>query len=165
MANTVRAIPEGYHSITPSLTCREAAKAIDFYKKAFGAKENHRMQGPDGKIGHAELQIGDSRLMLNDEFPSMASGPDPNSKSAPSSYLLIYTSDVDTAFNKAVSAGCKVTMPLQNQFWGDRYGRLADPFGHHWGLAQHVEDVAPAEMERRAKEWQEKMAKSAGAHN
>ena len=91
--------------------------------------------------------------------------PDPNSKSAPSSYLFIYTEDVDTAFNKAVSAGCKVTMPLQNQFWGDRYGRLADPFGHHWGMAQHVEDVAPAEMERRAKEWQEKMAKSAGGHN
>jgi PhnB protein len=165
MPNTVRAIPEGYHSITPSLTCREASKAIEFYKKALGAKENHRMQGPDGKIGHAEMQIGDSRFMLNDEFPSMAAAPNSNSKSAPSSYLFIYTEDVDTAFNKAVAAGCKVTMPLQNQFWGDRFGKLADPFGHHWGLAQHVEDVAPAEMDRRAKEWQEKMAKSAGGHN
>jgi PhnB protein len=165
MANTVRAIPEGYHTITPALTCRDAAKAIDFYKKALGAKEINRMEGPDGKIGHAELQIGDSKFMLSDEYPQMASAPDPNSKSAPSSYLFIYSSDVDNDFNKAVSAGCKVTMPLQNQFWGDRYGRLTDPFGHHWGLAQHVEDVAPAEMERRAKEWQEKMAKSAGGHN
>jgi PhnB protein len=111
------------------------------------------------------LQIGDSKFMLSDEYPQMASAPDANSKSAPSSYLFIYSTDVDNDFNRAVSAGCKVTMPLQDQFWGDRYGRLSDPFGHHWGLAQHVEDVAPAEMERRAKEWQEKMAKSAGAHN
>jgi PhnB protein len=163
MANNVRAIPEGYHAITPALTCKDAAKAIDFYKKALGAKEIHRMEGPDGKIGHAELQLGDSKFMLNDEFPGMASGPDSKTKSGPSSYLFIYTEDVDTTFNKAVSAGCQVTMPLQNQFWGDRFGKFVDPFGHHWGMAQHVEDVAPAEMERRAKEWQEKMAKSAGA--
>src|SRR6202048_4998519 len=98
MANNVRAIPEGYHTITPALTCRGAAKAIDFYKQAFGAKEIHRMEGPDGKIGHAEMQIGDSKFMLNDEFGSMASAPDPNSKSAPSSYLFLYFEDVATGF-------------------------------------------------------------------
>ncbi len=159
------AVPEGYHTITPALTCKDAVKAIDFYKQALGAKELSRMEGPGGKIGHAELQIGDSKFMISDEFPGMSSGPDPDAKSGPSSYLFIYTDDVDSAFNKAVSAGCKVTMPLQDQFWGDRYGRLSDPFGHHWGMAEHVEDVAPAEMERRAKEWQERMTKSAGSHN
>jgi PhnB protein len=161
MANTVRAIPEGYHSITPALTCKNAAKAIDFYKEALGAKEIMRMEGPGGIIGHAELQIGDSRFFVNDEFPGMASAPDPNTKSS-SSYLFIYTDDVDTVYNRAVAAGCKATMPLQNQFWGDRYGKLADPYGHHWGLAQHVEDVAPEEMQRRSKEWQASMSKSAG---
>jgi PhnB protein len=161
MANTVRGIPEGYHTMTPALTCKEAAQAIDFYKKAFGAKEISRMEGPGGKIGHAELQIGDSKFFLNDEFPGMAGGPDPNVK-APSSYLFIYSENVDNDFNQAVAAGCTATMPLADQFWGDRFGKLKDPFGHHWGMAQHMEDVAPAEMERRAKEWQAKMAKSAG---
>jgi len=158
-----KAIPEGFHTITPALTCKGAAKAIDFYKQAFGATEISRME-MGGMIGHAELQIGDSRFFVSDEFPGMASGPDPNSKS-PSSYLFLYTDDVDKVYNRALSAGCTPTMPLQNQFWGDRYGKLSDPFGHHWGLAQHVEDVAPEEMERRAKEWQASMAKSAGASN
>ena len=161
MANNVHAIPEGYHSITPALTCKNAAKAIDFYKEALGAKEINRMEMPGGMIGHAELQIGDSRFFVSDEYPGMSTGPDPNAK-APSSYLFIYTDDVDTAYDKAVSAGCKAAMPLQNQFWGDRYGKLVDPFGHHWGLAQHVEDVTPEEVERRGKEWQASMAKSAG---
>jgi PhnB protein len=157
----VKAIPEGFHSITPALTCKGAAKAIDLYKQAFGATEISRME-MGGMIAHAELQIGDSRIFISDEFPGMATAPDPNSK-APSSYLFIYTDDVDKVYNQAVSAGCKPTMPLQNQFWGDRYGKLSDPFGHHWGLSQHVEDVAPEEMERRAKEWEASMAKSAGA--
>jgi PhnB protein len=161
MTNNVSAIPKGYHSITPALTCKDAAKAIDFYKEALGATEISRMEMPGGKIGHAELQIGDSKFFLNDEYPRMASAPDPNSKSAPIS-LFVYAEDVDSLFNNAVAAGCKVTMPLQNQFWGDRYGKLADPFGHHWGLAQHIEDVAPDEMERRSKEWQANMAKTAG---
>ena len=164
MADKVRAIPEGYHSITPALTCKNAAKAIDFYKQALGAKEINRMEMPGGMIGHAELQIGDSKIFISDEFPGMSSGPDSNAK-APSSYLFIYSDDVDTAYNKAVSAGCKPTMPLQNQFWGDRYGKLSDPFGHHWGLAQHIEDVPAEEMDRRAKEWQASMAKSAGGQN
>jgi PhnB protein len=158
-----KAIPEGFHSITPALTCKGAAQAIDLYKQAFGATEISRME-MGGMIAHAELQIGDSRIFISDEFPGMAVAPDPNSKS-PSSYLFIYTDDVDKVYNQAVSAGCKPTMPLQNQFWGDRYGKLTDPFGHHWGLSQHVEDVAPEEMERRAKEWQASMAKSAGASN
>jgi PhnB protein len=162
MAN---AVPDGYHTITPALTCKDAAKAIDFYKNALGAKEISRMEGPGGMIGHAELQIGDSKFFISDVFPGMSSAPETGGKSAPSSYLFIYTQDVDTAFNKAVSAGCTVTMPLQDQFWGDRYGRFSDPFGHSWGMAEHVEDVAPAEMERRAKEWQANMAKSAGGAN
>jgi PhnB protein len=153
MAN-VKPIPEGYHTITPSLTCKHAAKAIDFYKKAFGAKEKHRMEGPGGTIGHAELIIGDSHIMVNDEFPGMSHAPtDQNG-----GYLLLYVNDCDKVFNDAVAAGAKVVMPLANQFWGDRFGRFTDPFGHSWGVGTHVEDVSPEEMERRAKEWQAKAA-------
>jgi PhnB protein len=162
MANNVHAIPEGFHSITPALTCKGASKAIDFYKQALGAKEVSRMEMPGGMIGHADLQVGDSHFFVSDAFLGMSSGPEGKT---PSSYLVIYTDDVDSAFNKAVSAGCTVTMPLQDMFWGDRYGKFTDPFGHHWGMAQHVEDVAPDEMERRSREWQASMAKSAGGQN
>lgn len=159
--SAVRAIPEGYHSLTPSLVCKGAARAIEFYKEAFHAKEIHRMVGPGDKIGHAELQIGDSRLMLSDEFPGMATAP--GSTPITSSAIMLYTDNVDTMFDRAIKAGAKVEMPLQNQFWGDRYGKLRDPFGHSWGLAQHVEDVAPAEMERRGKAWMAQMTgKAAG---
>jgi PhnB protein len=162
--SVVRPVPEGYHSLTPTLVCKDAAQAIDFYKQAFQAKELGRMTGPGGKIGHAELQIGDSRLMLSDEFPGMASAPGPTPNTSCS--IVIYTDNVDTMFERAVKAGAKVEMPLQNQFWGDRYGKLRDPFGHQWGLAQHVEDVAPAEMERRSKAWMaEFSAKASGAHS
>lgn len=161
--STVRAVPQGYHSLTPALVCKNAARAIEFYKQAFDAKELHRMQGPGDKIGHAELQIGDSRLMLSDEFPGMANAPSENTTS---NTIVLYTDNVDAVFERAVKAGAKVEMPLENQFWGDRYGKLRDPFGHQWGLAQHVEDVAPAEMERRAKAWMTEMSKKAvGAHN
>ena len=156
----VRPIPEGYHSITPSITCKGAAKAIDFYKEVFHAKELSRMTMPGNMIGHADLLIGDSHLMLNDEFPGMASAPSPNS--TPSVNLFVYTENVDQLFDRAVKAGCKVEMPLSNQFWGDRYGKLRDPFGHQWGLAQHIEDVAPEEMKRRSDEWAAKMSKAAG---
>jgi PhnB protein len=162
MANNVHAIPEGFHSITPALTCKGAAKAIDFYKQALGAKEISRMEMDGGMIGHADLQIGDSHFFVNDEFPGMAAAPDGK---VPSVSLFVYTEDVDSVFNNAVAAGCTVTMPLQDMFWGDRYGKFIDPFGHHWGLAQHVEDVSPEETERRSKEWQAKMAKSAGGQN
>jgi PhnB protein len=160
MPNPVRAIPEGYQTITPALTCKNAAQAIDFYKSVFGAKEIMRMPGPGGMVMHAEIQIGNSRMMLADEFPGMSCAPTPGALSASS--LFLYLDDVDAIFNGAVAAGAKVDMPLTNQFWGDRYGKVTDPFGHQWGLAQHVEDVAPDEMKRRSQEWTAKMAKAAG---
>ena len=161
MSNPVQAIPKGYHTITPYLTCKSSAQAIEYYKSVFGATEIMRMSGPDGKIGHAEMQIGDSKLMLADEFPGMSAAPTPGSKSPCA--LFLYLENVDATFNRAVSAGAKVDMPLANQFWGDRYGKLTDPFGHQWALAQHVEDVSPDEMMRRQKEFAAKMAKGATA--
>ena len=161
MTNLVRPVPEGYHSLTPQLTCRDAARAIDFYKNVFGATEVTRMAGPDGKIMHAELKIGDSHLMLNDEFPGVAAAPTP---SAPhSSSLFFYMKDVDSVYNRAVAAGSRIDMPLNNMFWGDRYGKVTDPFGHQWGLATHVEDVTPEEMKRRSAAEMAKMAKAASA--
>lgn len=160
MSNPVRAIPEGYHSISPSLTCKDAARAIEFYKSVFGATEIMRMPGPGGIIMHAELRIGDSVIFVNDEVPGIAVAPAPDG--TPSSYLFLYTEDVDAVYNRAVSMGSKVAMPLENMFWGDRYGKVMDPFGHQWGLAQHVEDVAPAEMKRRQEDMAAKMAKAAG---
>ena len=158
MAN-LRAIPEGYHSISPSLTCRDAARAIDFYKRVFGATEIMRMPGPGGKVGHAELRIGDSVIFVSDPFPGMSAASE--SGAAPVIYLFLYTEDVDSVFNRAVQAGCRVEMPLADMFWGDRFGKITDPFGHQWGLATHVEDVAPEEMKRRSEEWTKKMAKAA----
>jgi PhnB protein len=160
----VRPIPEGYHSITPQLTCRDAAKAIEFYKKAFGAKELMRMPGPGGKVMHAELEIGDSRFFLNDEMPGMSVAPAPAKLHA--NALCIYTTDADATFARAVEAGAQADMPVALMFWGDRYGKLTDPFGHQWGLATHVEDVAPDEMQRRMEEMNKQMsAKAAGASN
>ena len=163
MSNPVRAIPQGYHTVTPYLTCKSSAKAIDFYKSVFGATEIMRMAGPDDKIGHAEIRIGDSHIMLADEFPGMSSAPTPGAKNACG--LFVYLEDVDATFNRAVAAGAKVDMPLANQFWGDRYGKITDPFGHNWGLAQHVEDVAPDEMKRRSAEFAAKMAKAASGQS
>jgi PhnB protein len=160
----VRPIPEGYHSLTPQLTCRDAGKAIDFYKKVFGARELMRMPSPDGKVMHSELQIGDSRLMVNDEMPGMSVAPEPSALH--SSYLFIYIENVDAVFNRGVDAGAHVDMPLANMFWGDRYGKFTDPFGHQWGIATHVEDVAPDEMQRRMDAEMKKMsAKAASASN
>jgi PhnB protein len=160
--SAVHAIPEGYHSLTPMIVCNNAAKAIEFYKEAFHAKVLARMDGPGDKIGHAELQIGDSRLMLSDEFPGMATAPGPTPNTSNS--IVLYTDNVDSVFDRAVKAGAKVEMPLQDQFWGDRYGKVRDPFGHQWGLAQHIEEVAPEEMKKRAKAWMDKMSKAAGGH-
>jgi PhnB protein len=156
----VRAIPEGYHSITPAIVCKNAAQAIDFYKEVFQAKEILRMAGPGNSIGHAELQIGDSRLMLSDEFPGMAQAPGATPNTSYS--LFVYTENVDVVFDRAVKSGCKVEMPLSNQFWGDRYGKVRDPFGHQWGLAQHVEDVPMEEMKKRSEAFMSKMSKAAG---
>lgn len=156
----VRAIPEGHHSITPTLTCKGAAKAIDFYKQVFGAKEISRMEGPGGMIMHAEIVIGDSPLMLSDEIPGMVAAPNPDAPASSSLYL--YMENIDAVYDRAVKGGCKVVMPLMDQFWGDRFGSIQDPFGHRWGLAQHIEDVSGEEMGRRSKAWQEQMSKSAG---
>jgi PhnB protein len=163
MSNAVRPIPEGYHSLTPQLTCRDASSAIDFYKTVFGATEIVRMPGPGGKVMHAELKIGDSRFMVNDEFPGMTKAPEP--AAVHSNYLFVYTEDVDSMYNRAVQAGARVDMPLDNMFWGDRYGKFTDPFGHQWGVASHVEDVAPEEMQRRSEEMTKQMAKAASQSN
>ncbi len=147
MATEAKAIPKGYHTITPNLVIRDAAKAIDFYKKAFGAEETMRMPGPGGKVMHAELKIGDSIVMLGDEMPEMgAKGPKAYGGSPVSFY--VYVAKVDAAWKRAVDAGAKVVMPLADMFWGDRTGRLEDPFGHFWSLAQHVKDLTPEEIKK-----------------
>ena len=161
MSANVRPIPEGYHSISPALTCKDAARAIEFYKQAFGATEMNRMDGPGGSVGHAELRIGNSVIFVSDEFPGMSAAPTPTT--TPSSYLFLYTEDVDGTFHRAVAAGATVSMPVMDMFWGDRYGKVTDPFGHSWGIATHVEDVAPEEIVRRGAEWSANLAKAAGA--
>jgi PhnB protein len=146
----VKRVPEGYHTITAHLIVRDAAKAIDFYQKAFGARERGRHMGPGGKIMHAEMQLGDSRFMLNDEFPEMgAIGPTGEGRSPVTIHL--YVEDVDKLFNQAVAAGAKATMPVRDQFWGDRYGMVTDPFGHNWSMASHIKDMTPSEMEAAGK--------------
>jgi uncharacterized glyoxalase superfamily protein PhnB len=145
----VKPVPDGYHTLTPYLVIRDAAKAIEFYKKAFGAKETFRMPGPGGKIMHAELQIGDSMLMLAEEMPEYGA-KSPQALGGSPVNVFLYVEDADKVFNQAVAAGATVTMPLADQFWGDRYGKLADPFGHQWSVATHKEDVAPEEMAKRA---------------
>ena len=147
---SVKPIPEGYHSVTPYLIVGGAADAIEFYKKAFGAVELFRMPTPDGKVGHAEIKVGDSPIMLADEYPDMGyKGPQSIGGSPVS--LMIYVEDVDTVFKQAVDAGAIVKEALQDKFYGDRIGTVVDPFGHRWHLATHKEDVSPEEMERRAK--------------
>ena len=147
----VKPIPEGYHSVTPYLAVDDAAGAIEYYKKAFGAKERVRMDAPDGKIGHAELEIGDSLVMLSDPFPDASTRP-PSELDGTSASVFLYVKDVDAVVGKAVNAGATVTMEVADQFWGDRFGSIKDPFGHVWSIATHVEDVAPEEMAERAKQ-------------
>jgi len=147
----VRAVQEGMHTITPHLVVNDAAKALEFYKNAFGAQIGGVHYTPEGKVMHADFKIGDSKLMLADEFPGMSS-PSPKTLGGSCVVLNLFMEDIDKVFNQAVSAGATVTMPLANQFWGDRYGQVKDPFGHIWALGQHVEDVAPEEMEVRARE-------------
>ncbi len=144
----VKPIPDGYHSITPYLIIKGAVAAIDFYEKAFGAAELLRMPQPDGRVGHAELKIGDSVIMLADEFPELQTvGPKTLGNSPVG--ILLYVDDVDTVFAKALSLGATVNKPLADQFYGDRNGTVIDPFGHKWTIATHKEDVSPEEMERR----------------
>ena len=151
MAGKVKPIPDGYHSVTPYLVVRGAAQAIDYYKRVFGAKERVRMDGPGGKIGHAELDIGDSVVMLSDEAPEQGAVSPEALKGSPVSVFL-YVEDVDATFQQAVKAGAKAVMPPTDMFWGDRFGKLIDPFGHNWALATHKEDVSPQEMEKRMAE-------------
>jgi PhnB protein len=157
MPSQVKYIPEGFHAVTPYLVVRDAAKAIEFYKRAFDAAEVSRMDGPDGKIGHAELKIGDSLIMLSDEMPGNEMRS-PQSLGGTTAGLFLYVKDVDASFHKAVASGARPTAQPADMFWGDRYGKLADPFGHSWSLATHKEDVAPAEMKRRAEAQMAKMA-------
>ncbi|MGH2355525.1 MAG: VOC family protein [Chloroflexota bacterium] len=150
MAQSVRPIPEGYHSLTPDIVVRGAAEAIEFYKRAFGAQELARMPTPDGKLVlHAELKIGDSVLMLSDEFPEMGGCRAPEALGGTTMALHLYVEDVDTVFQRALDAGAQVSMPLENMFWGDRYGKVTDPFGHQWSIATHVEDPTEEEMQKR----------------
>jgi PhnB protein len=146
----VKPIPEGYHTLTPSLSVENAAEAIEFYKRAFGATERGRMLGPDGKIAHAELQIGDSILMLADPFP-MATTKPPTQIGGTAVTLFLYVEDVDAVFKQAVDAGATSSMDVDDMFWGDRFGSVTDPYGHSWGIATHVEDVPPEEMEERGR--------------
>jgi PhnB protein len=142
-------IPKGYHTATPYLIIKGAAKAIEFYKKAFGAAEMMRMTQPDGRVGHAEIKIGDSLIMLADEFPEMGARSPQSLGGSPVS-ILLYVQDVDALTSQAITAGAKVVRPVKDQFYGDRSGSLEDPFGHQWHIATHVEDVPPEEMKKRA---------------
>jgi PhnB protein len=144
-------IPEGYHTLTPYLAVDDAAQAIEYYKKVFGATERGRMDAPGGKIGHAELQIGDSFLMLADAFPQSTTRP-PKELGGTTSSVFLYVEDVDAVVQRAVDNGATITMDVADQFWGDRFGSVMDPFGHSWSIATHVEDVPPEEMAERAKQ-------------
>ena len=140
-------IPDGYNSVTPYLVVDDAKRALEFYRDAFGAEEKFRLPMGD-RIGHAEIKIGDSFVMLADEFPEM-NHLGPNSRGGPTSSIVLYVEDVDSSFKKALDAGAKEQRPVENQFWGDRMGTLTDPFGHQWSLATHVEDVSESEMQTR----------------
>ena len=161
----VKSVPEGYHTLTPFLTVRDAERAIEFYKQAFGAelRGGGVAKGPDGKVMHAELKIGDSVIMLSDEYPEFGS-KSPQSIGDSAMGLHIYLDNVDAAFDRAVKAGATVEMPVMDQFWGDRYGKLRDPFGHKWSMATHVKDMSQDEMKRGMDEAfakAEKMKKTA----
>ncbi len=160
MPEHVKAVPPGFHTLTPHLVVRNAEQALEFYKNAFGAEVLHVAHMPDGKVMHASLRIGDSMLMLNDEFPDYGT-LSPLSTGGSAVTIHIYTENVDAAFNRAVSAGAQVKMPLADQFWGDRYGVVADPFGHKWSLGAHIKDMSPEEMQREQDRAMAAMKKTA----
>jgi PhnB protein len=153
----VKPIPEGYHTVTPYLIIKGASAAIDYYKKVFGATERMRMDAPGGTIGHAELEIGDSVIMLADEYPDMGHRSPKTLGGSPVSVVL-YVQDVDAVFKRAVDAGGKSVRAVENQFYGDRMGTVEDPFGHVWSIGTHVEDVSPEEMARRSQEMMKQQA-------
>jgi PhnB protein len=156
----VKPIPEGYHSVTPYLIIKGAAGALDFYKKAFGARELFRMEGPGGCVGHAEIKIGDSPIMLADEHPEMGHHG-PQSLGGTPVGICLYVEDADVVFNKAVAAGAKVKQPVQDQFYGDRSGTVTDPYGHIWTISTHKEDLSPEEVRKRAEAFMKKQHSSA----
>lgn len=158
MVKAARAIPEGDRNVTPYLTVRGADKAIEFYKRAFGAEELLRMPGPGGAIIHAEIKVGDSKVFLSDEFPGMGCRS-PETLGGSTASVHLYVEDVDAVFNRAVTAGAKVRMPVADMFWGDRYGKVVDPFGHEWGMATHKEDLTPEEIGQRAAAFFAEMGK------
>ena len=153
---TVNAKPDGYHSITPYLIMDDASAAIEFYKTAFGATELMRLPGPGGKVMHAEIKVGDSPIMLADEFPEMGIRSAKSFGGSPVT-LMIYTEDVDAMFAQAIAAGATEKKPLADQFYGDRSGTIEDPFGHSWTIATHTEDVSPEEIDRRFQEMMQQM--------
>jgi len=157
MKRSTQPVPPGFHTITASLTVRNGAEAIEFYKKALGAEERMRMAGPDGKITHAELKIGDSIVFLNDEIPNMGC-KSPQTLGGTSGSFYLYVEDVDKSFQRAVDAGGKATMPITDMFWGDRFGSFVDPYGHTWGLSTHTQDMTEQEMEEGAKAFYAQMA-------
>ncbi len=156
-------IPDGYRTVTPYITVHGAAQAIDFYKRAFGAQEVERMTGPDGKsVMHAEIRIGDSVVMLSDESPQSGTRS-PQALGGTTGSIFLYVPDVDAAFKRAIDAGAKPVMPPADMFWGDRFGKLVDPFGHHWGMATHKEDLSPEEIRRRGVAFMASMGRPGGA--
>ena len=160
MTKKAKPIPEGFHTVTTYLIQRDTKRALEFYGKAFGAETRVLMPGPGGKIMHAEIKIGDSIVFMTDENPMMsADHKAPQTAGCVTASTFLYVPDVDTVFKKAVDAGAKVVMPVADQFWGDRFGKLTDPFGHHWGVATHIEDVSPQDMAKRQAEWEKSMAK------
>ncbi|HXH27913.1 MAG TPA: VOC family protein, partial [Candidatus Polarisedimenticolia bacterium] len=159
MAKQVKAIPEGFQTLTIGLSFKDAARAIEFYKKAFGAEEVSRLAGPGGRgVMHAEVRIGTSILFVSDEFPGQGMRA-PESLGGTTATLFLYVTDVDAAHRKAIAAGARELMPVADMFWGDRFGKVADPFGHEWGLATHKEDLSPEEIQRRGQAWMEQMAR------
>jgi PhnB protein len=160
-SKTKNAIPEGYHTVTASLTLDEAAKAIDWYERAFGAEEVARNAAPDGRILHAEIRIGDSRVMLND---AVMGGKSARTFGGSPASLWLYVEDCDALFNRAVAAGAQPLMPLADQFWGDRFGAVTDPFGYRWSIATHTEDLSVEEIQRREAAWLEELAAKGGQY-
>ena len=152
MGYMVNPIPEGFHTTTPSLVVNNSKEAIEFYTKAFGAKEIYQMPTPDGKTMHAMIQIGDSFVMMSDEFPQMGARS-PTTVGGTSTTIHLYVEDADKTYDQAIQAGAKPTMPMMDAFWGDRYGSLIDPFGHSWGIATHKKDMSPEEMHKAAEEF------------
>jgi len=160
MKKSNQPIPPGFHTVTPSLTVRNAAEAIEFYKKALGAEERMCMTGPDGKVSHCELQIGSSIVFLNDESPAMGC-KSPETLGGSASTFYLYVEDVDKAVQRAVDAGGKPTMPVMDMFWGDRFGNFVDPYGYTWGISTHTQDLTEAEIEEGAKAFYAQMAEQA----